>query len=99
MSIAYEVLSHINEPFICSINGEEREYENGEIVHDSISRKYAVQGKNLFYELDNVFSRDGKIAVSLTKWFHTPGTADLDALWVKRYEKKHGRLPDLFYGN
>jgi len=84
MNIAYEVLRHINEPLICSVNGEEQEYENGKTAHESLSRKYTVQGKNLSYEMDNISTRDGEIVISLTKWYHEPGTVDLDALWVKR---------------
>ncbi len=53
---------------------------------------------NIEYELDGISVRDVKVLVSLTKWLRTPGTVDLDAPWVKRFEKENGRLPDLFDG-
>lgn len=80
MNVAYEVLRHINELLIFSVNGEEQEYENGKTAYELILRKYTVQGKNLSCELDNVFTKDGKIFIRLTKWIHGPGTVDLDAV-------------------
>lgn len=93
-----EILNLIKCPVVCIVDQERREYETGANVYSSLIENDTVQGKNLGYEIKEITTEEGKVILSLEKKLSDPVRLDMDADWVKEYQEKNGRCPNLFDG-